>query len=118
MNRCAGCGTAIPCRHDVDLSPVTRRQVTGLVSAVVIGAGLVGSLVLAHVTGPCDPSQDGCRFDTDGVTYQTYQGVSWPVCEFDEGDGPACLWDGSRDGDGRGGSFTRDGNGNVTVIHP
>jgi hypothetical protein len=76
-------------------------------SAVVIGLALGASVALVATSNGCDPSADGCRFEDDGVTWQTVGAVTWPVCQWEDSPGP-CMWDARRDGNGTGRSFTVD----------
>lgn len=99
-------------RHVRDLARTDMRR--ALVLCVAVGAFMAGVMTARATTATCDPSQDGCRFDADGTTYQTVQGVSWPVCAHEGDDGP-CVWDASRDGNGHGRSFVV-ADGTVTYL--
>ena len=87
-----------------------------LASAAIIGlATLAGGILAVQALTGCDPSEDGCRFVDDGQTWQTVDGIAWPVCPTEDATGP-CVWDAHRDGNGTGTSFTVDDDGTLTYL--
>lgn len=84
----------------------TDNRITALFLAIIL-AMVVGYWAgqRPDTAATCDPSHNGCRFTDSGATWQTHNGVTWPVCADEDAAGP-CLWDAHRDGNGTGHSFT------------